>query len=160
MEYLFKIALLIGVFSHSAWADDHIVKELNAVWAEMSRTVKTGDLPGYRATFHPDAVLVKGKEKTTYSIDTAFNRWQKAFQETRQGKRTASVDFRFSSRLHNSNTAHETGMFYYITYDEAGVKEEHYMELEALVIKKSGKWQVMMEYQVSPSSKAQWERLK
>ena len=37
-----------------------VTAELDALWAEVSRTVQSGDFDGYSATYHPDAVVIFG----------------------------------------------------------------------------------------------------
>ena len=37
-----------------------VTQELDAYWAEISRTVEEGDFAGYSATYHPDAVVIFG----------------------------------------------------------------------------------------------------
>ncbi len=162
MDHILKLILFFSVFlvSSYGYTDDSVIAELDAVWAEMSRTVSQGDIHGYRATFHQDAVLVKGTTRTTYMIDKAFQRWQQDFIDTKAGRRITNVDFRFSKRFHDQNTAHETGMFYYYAIDEAGKREDHYVQLEALLVKKSGKWLMIMEFQKAASSKSEWDLLK
>ncbi len=161
MEPILKVIsfLFIMLISSDVFADDTILAELDAVWAEMSRAVAQGDIEGYRASFHRDAVLVKGADKTSYSIDKAFLRWQSGFIETKEGRRTANVNFRFSKRFHDQSTAYETGIFYFYAIDEAGKREDHYVHLEALLVKKSGKWLMMMEFQKAPATKPQWDLL-
>jgi hypothetical protein len=92
-------------------------------------------------------------------MNTAFLRWQQDFEDTKAGKIIAHVNFRLSKRSHDHNTAHETGMYHYYSIDEAGKRNDYYVQLEALFVKKSNKWLMMMEFQKSPATKAQWDLL-
>ncbi|MGD2123925.1 MAG: hypothetical protein PVJ76_19395, partial [Gemmatimonadota bacterium] len=51
------LMLFLGWPSAPALAQDR-TGELDAFWAEVSRTVAEGDFEGYAATYHEDAVLV------------------------------------------------------------------------------------------------------
>jgi len=155
--YKFILLFLIGI--NSALADEQITAELDATWAEMSRIVAEGDFHGLQAAYHPDAIFVSGIAKTSYSVDKAFLRWQQDFEDTKAGNMTAQVDFRLSERSHDTNSAHEIGMYHYFSIDESGKRNDYYVQLEALLVKKSGKWLMMMEFQKSLSSKAQWDLL-
>ena len=163
-----KICALFLVMTFTvflAWAQDSPpdesarLAELDAYWAEVSRCVKEGDFEGYTATFHKDGVLVAGSKNEAYPISQALDRWEIDFTETKSGEITASVEFRFSKRLGDKTTAHETGMFFYSRVNADGTKTLNYMEFEALLIK-CGTWKIMMEYQKSEGTEEQWNKLK
>lgn len=132
-------------------------------WTEISRTVKEGDFEGYKATCHPNAVLVttSGKNKVSYPMTEALARWQQGFTNTKQGKQLDNVQFRFSQRIGDATTAHETGIFYFTSRDSQGkLLSEGYTHLEALLVKREGKWVCLMEYQKAKATQAEWEALK
>ena len=159
IEDIYKFTFLFLICINSALADDKTIAELDATWTEMSRIVAEGDFHGLQAAYHPDAIFVSGSVKTSYSIDKAFIRWQQGFADTKAGKIIAQVDFRLSERLHDQNTAHETGMYHYFSIDKAGKRNDYYVQLTALFVKKSDKWLMMMEFQKSASTKAEWDLL-
>lgn len=136
------------------------VAELDDYWAEVSRCVKEGDFEAYEATFHKDGILVSGVREQAYPISQALTRWKPDFTQTKSGKITASVDFRFSKRPGDETTAHETGMFLYSRVNADGTKAMSYIHFEALLIKKRGVWKAMMEYQKSQGSEEEWDKLK
>ena len=136
------------------------VKELDAYWAEVSRAVKEGDFEAYKATCHPDAVLVSGSKKESYPLAKALVRWKKEFDDTKSGDRKSSAKFRFSSRYSDETTAHETGMLLYEFSTKDGKKGNEYVFLEALLLKRDGKWLIMMEYQKAAGTVEDWNKLK
>jgi len=158
-ETIYKFVLLFLIGINTVWADDKTIAELDATWADMSRIVAQGDFNGLQAAYHPDAIFVSGSSKTSYSMEKAFLRWQQGFADTKAGKIIAQVDFRLSERIHNQNSAYETGMYHYSSVDETGKRDDYYVQLEALFVKKSDKWLMMMEFQKSSSTKAQWDLL-
>lgn len=133
-----------------------VTAELDAFWAEVSRTVAEGDFEGYSATYHPDAVVIFGE--TTQPISDALAGWQAGFDDTRTGLIEASVQFRFSERRNDDTTAHETGIFRYEAVSPADVGSVQYIHFEALLVKRDG-WKMMMEFQQNPASVTGWEAL-
>ena len=133
--------------------------ELDDYWKEVSRCVGTGDFKGYTATTHPDGVLVAGTHGKAHSLAKALSNWEQNFVKTKSGEMPAGVEFRFSKRLGDETTAHETGMFLYWE-EKNGKRNNEYIHLEALLVKKEGRWLILMEYQKSRGTKAEWDALK
>jgi ketosteroid isomerase-like protein len=156
-----SLALLVVLVGSRTATGAHEIgqDDLDAFWAEVSRTVAEGDFEGYAATYHPDAVLVSGLSETSYPIAQALDGWKQGFVDTEAGKMSASVEFRFTKRLSDPTTAHETGMFHYATVDSDGQRTEQYIHFEALLVKKQG-WKMVMEYQKSLATVEEWEAAK
>jgi ketosteroid isomerase-like protein len=133
--------------------------ELDAYWAAVSRTVEEGDFQGYAALYHEDAVLVSRLSDNSYPIATALDGWEQGFIDTREGESTAGVDFRFSQRLNDGTTAHETGIFNYRLETSTGEVTDQYVHFSALLVKKDG-WKMVMEYQQSVATVDEWNALK
>ena len=142
-----------------ATASDMQHRELDAYWAESSRTVREGDFEAYAASYHEDAVLVNGIRGTSYAISQALDGWKQGFDDTRDGNMTASVDFRFSERLISENTAHETGIFRYVAQMEGAEETVALIHFQSLTVKKEGRWLMMMEYQIAVATDAEWNAL-
>ena len=132
--------------------------ELDAYWAEVSRTVTEGDFEGYAALYHEDAVLVSNFSNSSTPIANALAGWKQGFLDTRAGKMTAGVTFRFSQRYSDGETAHETGIFRYAATPAGGEPNVQFIHFEALMVKKDG-WKMVMEYQKSPATAEEWESL-
>ncbi len=146
--------VLVGASVVSAQPDGAL-PELDQFWAEVSRAVAEGDFEGYAATYHADAILVSDAGESTYPIASALKGWQQGFSDTRAGKMTANVEFRFTKRLNDESTAHETGIFHYWAKPEEGEVIDSYLHIEALLVKKAD-WKMMMEYQKTPATKEEW----
>ncbi len=158
------ICMVLTTQHHSIQAKERdpslelITGELNRYWAEVSRSVKDGDFDAYAATCHPQGVLVSGIKKTSYPLPQALNQWKQGFEDTRANRLQASVEFRFSQRLHDEATAHETGIFRYATVQD-GEPTISYIHFEGLLRKTEGRWLIVMEYQKSLATEAQWNEL-
>lgn len=173
---LLTILLTIGINSAKAnfqkWspfktlhskADSTRLAELNRFWTTLSQTVQSGDFEGYKALYHKDAVVVftTGKNKTSASIEKAMANWKQGFKDTKTGKQTDKVEFRFSQRIGSETTAHETGIFYFTSYDSnRKVKAKEFIHFEMLLIKGDNGWQALMEYQKFKATQEEWDTLK
>ena len=135
------------------------IAELDAFWKEVSRSVHEGDFEAYAASCHPEGVLVSGNKKTSSPLSVALARWKKEFIATKSGEMRANVEFRFSQRLGDETTAHETGIFLYSSTGPDGLLKQEYIHFEALLVKKEGHWKTLMEYQKSQAAQKDWETL-
>ena len=135
-------------------------EEVDKFWGEVSRTVAEGDFESYAATYHKDAVLVNGISGTSYPISDALEGWKRGFDNTKAGEMKASVEFKFTKRMHNEMTAHDTGIFKYTSQAEGAESSTGYIHFQGLLTKASGEWKMMMEYQVSVATEEEWNNIK
>ncbi|MFS4418613.1 hypothetical protein [Maribacter sp. 2307ULW6-5] len=143
-------------------SDSLQLAELDTFWAEVSRTVEEGDFEGYGATYHKDAVVVftTGGRKTSMTIAKALLNWKQGFEDTKAGKTQNKVEFRFSERINDETTAHETGIFaFQSNHGSAQENPKQFVHFDALLIKKDGAWLMLMEYQKSSATSEEWELL-
>ena len=138
---------------------DKIASDLNAYWTEVSRSVREGDFAGYSATCDPKGILVSGAKKQSYPLAEALAKWKQGFEDTKAKRIQASVEFRFSQRIHGKKTAHETGIFRYATVTD-GKETVAYINFEGLLRKSDDGWKIVMEYQKSMATEAEFNKLK
>jgi hypothetical protein len=162
---IFLVVLVGSLVNHRSFAADPEptpaarLAELDAYWAEVSRCVGAGDFAGYAATVHPNAVIVSGKKQISYPLADALKRWKTEFDDTKAGRRTSSVQFRFSHRYGDATTAHEAGVFLYQFQTPGTPLQSEYIEFEALLLKDARGWRILMEYQKAATTKAAWDAL-
>lgn len=159
MKALFALVFLFCVCLRAEETAPTRLSQLDAYWAEVSRAVGTGDFAAYEATCHPEGVLVSGSKKTSVPLADALQRWKKEFDATKRGEMKASVVFKFSQRLGDATTAHETGMFLYTAVGADGKATREYIHFEALLVKREGRWKIVMEYQKSKGTREEFEAL-
>lgn len=138
------------------------LSELDHFWAEVSRTVHDGDFEGYAATYHEDAVVVftTGENKASVAIANALANWKQGFIDTKEGKTQPSVEFRFSQRVGDENTAHETGIFSFQSNDVSDtINPKRFIHFNALLVKRNNVWLMVMEYQKSKATQEEWDLL-
>jgi hypothetical protein len=106
-------------------------------------------------------VFTTGTKKHSSPIDVQLALWKQGFVDTQAGKVKNNVEFRFSQRVGDSTSAHETGMFYFTSADKDGkILSAGGVHFEGLLVKRNGKWLVMMEYQKRRATQAEWDALK
>lgn len=135
--------------------------EIDLFWNEAARAVATGDISTYSALYHPDAVVVDtvSEPNRTIPISEALKQWKAGFDETASNSRKSSVAFRFLSRLHGTETAHETGIFQYISSNNVEGEKTIYVKFESLMVKKNAKWMWLMEYQQNLATREEWDSI-
>ncbi len=133
-------------------------QDLDAYWAEVSRTVNEGDFEGYAALYHEDAVLVSDFSQSSVPIAIALKNWKSGFDDTKAGKMSASVEFRFSTEYEDEGTAFSRGIFRYASAQEGESENAQYINFEALLVKKDV-WLMVMESQLSTATEADWNAL-
>jgi ketosteroid isomerase-like protein len=151
--------LIVFLLIQSIYAEDSAINELNAAWDKLEQTVSNGDFRTFKSVYHRDAVLVNGISKSSYPIKKAFEGWQQGFIDAKSGEITANLDVKFSERIYDQFTAHETGIFHYYTINKGGEKNDNYIYFESLWVKKNNKWIMMMEYQKSMTDETEWNTL-
>ena len=150
--------VLIGIFLvQSIFAGVNVISELDRSWEAMKNSINNGDFRKFKTMYHRDAIMVNGIKDSTYSIRNAFDSWEQGFIDTKAGIIDADLELKFSRRLYDNDTAHETGIFHYYTIKESGDRKDSYIHFEALWIKKQNKWFMLMENQISRTSKSGWD---
>ena len=155
IRVVLKVAFIGLLFTCNSIAQNRIT-ELNAYWNVVKEKVEAGDVMGYGATFHEDGILVSDRGKVCYSLKEALEKWKDGLEKTKKGITKVELDFRFSERTGDITTAFERGIFRHDLLDENGERKERFIHFDALLTKKNGKWQLMLEHQKLPASKEEW----
>ena len=162
IRFSFFFALLTAAAPVAAQVDS-IELELDQFWAEVSRTVAEGDFEGMQATYHPDAILVfEGRDSDSYRtriMTTSLGPSEAGTADTREGRKVVGVEFRFSSRVHDSNTAHEVGISHFRRTRQGGEREDFYGLVDSYLVKKDGRWMILVEIQRVEATEAEWDAL-
>jgi uncharacterized protein (TIGR02246 family) len=127
------------------------------VWGAVAASVTNNDIAAMARVYHPDAVLVTSSG--TRPISSALAGWGKDMVANKAQGIRASVEFRFTTRQDDSTTAFETGAFKYTVTDKAGVTKPAYRRLETLLVKRQGKWRIVMERQLDAVTEAAWNAM-
>ena len=160
--HMSRVACLGLVVIALGWArpamaqDDAVQAELDAFWAEVVRTVVEWDFEGQQATYHPDAISVMG-DSVSYTTRLMSAVFAEAESEARTNPPSnPGLAFRWSSRVHDETTAHEVGLYRF----SADGREDFYGGAESYLVKKDGRWTIMVEIQRGEGvSKSEWDAL-
>ena len=73
--------IMVSGFSTSRAEDpsevsQQTIRELDAYWGRVTKSVKEGDFAGYSATCHPLGVLVSRIKQTSYPLTEALAKWK------------------------------------------------------------------------------------
>ena len=156
-----KTLFIISLISiQYMYAGDKILDEIDIAWDKLKKTISSGDFRSFKSAYHRDAVLVNGISNKCYPIKKAFDGWRQGFMDTKAGVLDANLELKFSRRVFDISTAHETGIFHYYTIDKQGKQTDAYVHFESLWIKKQNKWFMLMENQISRADKEGWDKFK
>jgi len=144
--------------STAAGADGSSAAIDKQVWSAISASVVDQDIGAMAATYHPNAVVVTPGR--TVPARTQLPQWGEDMETAKARGETATVEFRFTKRLDNAETAFETGMFKYTVVDGAGKATSYHVPMEALLVHVNGRWVVVMEHQFAAVTPQEWEALK
>ena len=110
---------MIGIFLvQFIFAGVNVISQLDRSWEAMKNSINNGDFRKFKAMYHRDAIMVNGIKDSTYSIRNAFDAWEQGFKDTKAGIIDADLELKFSRRVFDNDTAHETGIFHYYTIKE------------------------------------------
>ena len=150
--------ILAALVSAASFAQGGSTEQIDAtVWGVVSETVVAGDIDAMAATYHPDAVLVSSKG--TVAIADQLIKWGEGMEQARLAGTTATVAFRFEGRQHDSETAFERGIFRYAETTNDGVEHPVFVPFQALLVKKDGRWLIVMERQLEATDGSAWSAL-
>ena len=149
--------LLLIVCLTPVQGDAQVTAELDALWADVVRSVATGDPDLYLSTYHPDAIFVSARRGITRTVADDVEANRSAWNDTRDGRARRSIEFRFTERLNNATSAHEAGIFRYASTEADGTTRVVLIHFDAALVKKDGVWLQLLERQTSDATEAEWE---
>ena len=135
--------------------EDPVQVELDEFWAGVVSSVVNWNLDAQKATYHPDAIAVFGDSA---SYETKL--MTQAFAEVEASSSFPAIErgleFRFSSRVHDANTAHEVGLYRFWSEEQ----EEFIGTVDSYLVKVDGRWMILVEIQRGHDiSRAEWDAL-
>ncbi len=160
---LLLVAMLSAVGAGTAHAQaDSVADQLDAYWRESARTVAEGDLEGYWAIYHPDAVWV-GIDATgsriTRLIANTCEQTVRGTAEVRAGRVWKRIEFRLSTRVHDAATVHEVGISHFRRTATGEKPVDRYDAVDSFLVRKGDRWVTLLSIQTTKATKAEWDAL-
>ena len=135
------------------------LEELDAFWDLLSNSVGSGDFDTFRTTCHPDAVLISGRRGRSEPLANALVRWERDFENTRDGRVAADASFRWAARYGDTSTAFETGILRFVSQPAGEEPNQELIHFEAVLVKGDDGWQILTEYQKGLATQEEWDAL-
>ena len=158
MIFRCTFALIAFFLSNTVFSEQTSSQQIDRdTWSVISQSVMDADIKAMATTYHPDAVVVSGKETTPISV--ALSNWGEGMKQATASGSSATVTFRFRSRQDDETSAFETGIFKYTAIDAAGNESQLFMNFETLLVKKEKRWQFIMERQLDETDEGSWDAL-
>ncbi len=157
-----KLRLALAVVSLSPPAANGQTRstaaEIDAdVWTPIAAAVAKDDITGMGRAYHGGAVLVTPER--TRPISEALTSWERDMLANKAKGIRATVALRFANRQDDVSTAFESGIFKYTLIDRGGTAKPSYRRFEALLVKREGKWRILMERQLDAVTESAWNAL-
>jgi len=154
---LFRSLLVLVVVSAApADLEAQVVAELDALWERVTQSVRTGDPDLYLSTYHRDAIFVSARRGISRTVVNDVDANRDAWRATAEGRAERDIEFRFTRRIHDETSAHETGIFRYSSV-ENGTRSVATIHFSASLVKVAGEWRQLLEYQDSDATDAEWD---
>lgn len=147
------IPLCLVLVAGNVQAQSTSSAEIDAVWAKVSKAVIANDIAALGSVYHPSAVVVTSSG--TQPIAAAIEGWGAGMVAAKKAGDVPTVEFRFSKRQHDAETAYEAGIFAYTP--KAG--ETRYTRFEGFFRKQNGRWLMIVEHQLDRVDEAAWNAL-
>ena len=139
--------------------DQARIGELDAFWDMLSKSVGSGDFATFKTTCHPDAVLISGRRQRSEPLANALLRWERDFENTREGRVAANATFRWAGRYGDSTTAYESGILRFVSQPAGEEENVELIHFEAALVKEDDGWKILTEYQKGLATQEEWDAL-
>ena len=139
---------------------DSVIQELNAYWDELSRSVTKGDMDGLMSLYHPDAIAREWEgDSYTVRLASSLPDGEVEFHKgTKEGLRAITLDWRFSTRIHDGRVAHEVGIGRFQETPGGGQTTTSFAHVEQYLVKKD-RWLTTLESVRWNATEAEWNAL-
>lgn len=131
-------------------ANPAILKAIDAdVWVPYSKAFAEGKANDYIAIHSKSLLRVMGDLKFVDPYDGFTKNMQEMFATLNKQKVKVSIQFRFTERIANTDTASERGIYEFTMTDAQGKVTKNYSRFHNFLKKEGGKWKIVMDYDSS-----------
>lgn len=131
-------------------ANPAILKAIDAdVWLPYSKAYAEGKATDYIALHSKSLLRVMGDLKYVDPYDAFARNMQEMFDGLKKQNVKVSIQFRFTERIANQDTASERGIYEFVMTDAKGKVTKNYSRFHNFLKKEGGKWKIAMDYDSS-----------
>lgn len=124
-----------------------ILKAIDAdIWVPYSKAFAEGKVNDYIALHSKSLLRVMGDLKFVDPYDGFVKNMQEMFDSLKQQNARVSIQFRFTERIANQDTASERGIYEFVMTDAKGKVTKNYSRFHNFLKKEGGKWKIVMDY--------------
>lgn len=128
-------------------ANPAILKAIDAdVWVPYSKAFAEGKVNDYIALHSKSLLRVMGDLKFVDPYDGFTKNMQEMFANLAKQNVKVTIQFRFTERIANQDTASERGIYEFVMTDPKGKVTKNYSRFHNFLKKEGGKWKIVMDY--------------
>ncbi|MBL8516552.1 MAG: nuclear transport factor 2 family protein [Betaproteobacteria bacterium] len=128
-------------------ANPAILKAIDAdVWIPYSKAFAEGKANDYIALHSKSLLRVMGDLKFVDPYEGFTRNMAEMFDSLKKQNVKVSIQFRFTERIANQDTASERGIYEFVMTDAKGKVTRNYSRFHNFLKKEGGKWKIVMDY--------------
>ncbi len=155
LSLLLSLGAMAQVPTKPAPANPVILKAIdNDIWVPFSKAYSDMKADPYIALHSNSLIRVMGDVRFVEPYDGFVKNMKSMFDNLGKQKAKLSIEFRFTERIANADTASERGIYEFIITDSTGKKTKIYSRFHTFLKKEGGKWKIVMDYDSSEKGAA------
>jgi len=124
-----------------------ILKAIDAdVWIPYSKAFEAGNANEYIGLHSTSLIRVMGDLKYVDPYAGFTKNMQDMFANLSKQRAKVSIQFRFTERIANQDSASERGIYEFTLTNAKGVSDKTYSRFHSFLKKEGGKWKIVMDY--------------
>lgn len=128
-------------------ADPAVLKAIDAdLWIPFAKAYSTLDADAYIALNSKSVVRILGDLKYIEPYDSFVKSTKGMFDNLKKEKAKLAINWRFTERIHSTDTAAERGIYEFILTDATGKQRKSYSRFHVILKKEAGKWKIVTDY--------------
>jgi ketosteroid isomerase-like protein len=145
MKSLLCALLTCSFFSVFSQTDNIETEINNQVWLPFIKTYDRMDAIGFMNLHSRDLIRVPVDAKKIYNFEEYSRNNQQNNEYNFRHKRRQAIEFSFEERIHNDNTAFETGYYKVTTTDANGKTGVFYGKFTVVLRKFDDRWRIVLD---------------
>lgn len=128
-------------------ANPTLLKAIDAdVWVPYSKAFAEGKANDYIGLHSKSLLRVMGDLKYVDPYEGFTRNMTEMFDNLKKQNVRVSIQFRFTERIANQDTASERGVYEFVMTDAKGKVTKNYSRFHNFLRKEGGKWKIVMDY--------------